>query len=140
MNKKINNIPLSPDNEALEQFPNSKKIYAGGSSSSIKVPMREIEQTSTQNKDSEEINPPIWVYDTSGPYTDPNQEINLAEGLQPLRREWIEKRGDTIFLEERTSHYANAQANEAALKEITFPVIPKPRKAIKGKNVTQMHK
>ena len=67
MNKKINNIPLSPENEALEQFPNSKKIYVEGSSSSIKVPMREIEQTSTQNKDSEEINHPIWVYDTSGP-------------------------------------------------------------------------
>ena len=69
MNKKLNNIPTSPENAAVEQFPNSKKIYVEGSISSIRVPMREIEQTSTRNNDSEEHNPSIWVYDTSGPYT-----------------------------------------------------------------------
>ena len=139
MKKKINNIPSSPEKAALEQFPNSKKIYVTGSNSSIRVPMRQIDQTSTKNNDSEELNPSVWVYDTSGPYTDPDQTINLATGLKPLRKKWIEQREDTAILEDRTSDYANAQANEGSLRAITFPEIPKPRKASNGKNVTQMH-
>ncbi len=139
MNKKLNNIPTSPENAAVEQFPNSKKIYVEGSISSIRVPMREIEQTSTRNNDSEEHNPSIWVYDTSGPYTDSDQKIHLDKGLRHIRKEWIEERRDTNRLEERTSYYANEQANEDGLREITFPEIPKPRKAKEGKNVTQMH-
>tara|TARA_X000000368_G_scaffold128591_2_gene101092 strand:- start:2661 stop:4541 length:1881 start_codon:yes stop_codon:yes gene_type:complete len=137
--KKINNIPSSPEKAALEQFPNSKKIYVTGSNSSIRVPMRQINQTSTKNNDSEELNPSVWVYDTSGPYTDPDQTINLATGLKSLRKKWIEQREDTATLEDRTSDYANAQANEGSLRAITFPEIPKPRKASNGKNVTQMH-
>ena len=139
MKKKINNIPSSPEKAALEQFPNSKKIYVTGSNSSIRVPMRQIDQTSTKNNDSEELNPSVWVYDTSGPYTDPDQTISLATGLKPLRKKWIEQREDTAILEDRTSDYANAQANEGSLRAITFPEIPKPRKASNGKNVTQMH-
>ena len=139
MKKKINNIPSSPEKAALEQFPNSKKIYVTGSNSSIRVPMRQIDQTSTKNNDSEELNPSVWVYDTSGPYTDPDQTINLATGLKPLRKKWIEQREDTAILEDRTSDYANAQANEGSLRAITFPEIPKPRKASNGKNITQMH-
>ena len=108
MKKKINNIPSSPEKAALEQFPNSKKIYVTGSNSSIRVPMRQIDQTSTKNNDSEELNPSVWVYDTSGPYTDPDQTINLATGLKPLRKKWIEQREDTAILEDRTSDYANA--------------------------------
>ena len=91
--------------------------------------MRQIDQTSTKINDSEELNPSVWVYDTSGPYTDPDQTINLATGLKPLRKKWIEQREDTAILEDRTSDYANAQANEGSLRAITFPEIPKPRKA-----------
>ncbi len=139
MKKKSITIPSSPDKDTVEQFPNSKKIYVEGSDPSILVPMREIKQTSTKNQDSEEVNPAIWVYDTSGPYTDPKKTINLSNGLDPIRDGWIKKRGDSEELSKRTSLYAISQANESSLREVTFPTTPKPRKAKKGKNVTQMH-
>ncbi|MFL2697745.1 MAG: phosphomethylpyrimidine synthase ThiC [Gammaproteobacteria bacterium] len=139
MKKKSITIPSSPDKDTVEQFPNSKKIYVEGSDPSILVPMREIKQTSTRNQDSEEVNPAIWVYDTSGPYTDPKKTINLSNGLDPIRDGWIKKRGDSEELSKRTSLYAISQANESSLRKVTFPTTPKPRKAKKGKNVTQMH-
>ena len=68
--------------------------------------MREIKQTSTKIKEGEVKNDPIWVYDTSGFYTDPEVEINLYKGLDPLRMNWIKERGDTEKLSNRTSFFA----------------------------------
>tara|TARA_Y100001970_G_scaffold266394_1_gene354991 strand:- start:5525 stop:7408 length:1884 start_codon:yes stop_codon:yes gene_type:complete len=122
-----------------DNFESSKKIYVSGSRSDIKVPMREILQTDTLLSDGVEKNPPLWVYDTSGPYTDENQKIDLNKGLEKIRVKWIKERKDTEILESRSSKYAIQQANSKALKNLTFPNIPPPRRAKPGRNVTQMH-
>ncbi len=137
--KVIHKIPKKSDKETLEPFPASKKVYVKGSKPDIKVPMREVVQTPTQTKEGEEINPPILIYDTSGPYTDPNSEIDLSKGLVPLRTNWIEKRKDTEILTERTSTFAKQLDISRELKSLTYPNLPQPRKAKQGNNVSQMH-
>ncbi|MGD4317885.1 phosphomethylpyrimidine synthase ThiC, partial [Xanthomonas citri pv. citri] len=86
-----------------------------------------------------EKNPPFYVYDTSGVYTDPNVEIDLTKGLPKLRQPWIEARGDTEQLAKLSSQYGNERANDIATANLRFGHIDKPRRAINGKNVTQMH-
>ena len=81
--------------EITRPFPGSKKIYIQGSRPDIRVPMREISQTDTSGIFGVEENPPIPVYDTSGPYTDPDVEINLLNGLPDVRHAWIAEREDT---------------------------------------------
>ena len=137
--KVIHKIPKKSDKKTLEPFPASRKIYVKGSKPDIKVPMREVVQTPTQTKEGEEINPPILIYDTSGPYTDPNSEIDLSKGLVPLRTNWIEKRKDTEILTERTSTFAKQLDISRELKSLTYPNLPQPRKAKQGNNVSQMH-
>ena len=137
--KVIHKIPKKSDKKTLEPFPASKKVYVKGSKPDIKVPMREVIQTPTQTKEGEEINPPILIYDTSGPYTDPNSEIDLLKGLVPLRTNWIEKRKDTEILTERTSTFAKQLDISRELKSLTYPNLPQPRKAKQGNNVSQMH-
>ena len=137
--KVIHKIPKKSDKKTLEPFPASKKVYVKGSKPDIKVPMREVVQTPTQTKEGEEINPPILIYDTSGPYTDPNSEIDLLKGLVPLRTNWIEKRKDTEILTERTSTFAKQLDISRELKSLTYPNLPQPRKAKQGNNVSQMH-
>ena len=137
--KVIHKIPKKSDKKTLEPFPASKKVYVKGSKPDIKVPMREVVQTPTQTKEGEEINPPILIYDTSGPYTDPNSEIDLSKGLVPLRTNWIEKRKDTEILTERTSTFAKQLDISRELKSLTYPNLPQPRKAKQGNNVSQMH-
>ena len=127
------------DPETHEQFPSSKKIYVTGSRPDLKVPMREIEQTSMQVKRKEVENPPLSVYDTSGPYTDPDIEINLSLGLSPGRLNWIKERKDTEKLSKRSSVFADEQIKSNVLTKLTFPNLPYPFKAKKGKNVTQLH-
>ncbi len=137
--KVIHKIPKKSDKKTLEPFPASRKVYVKGSKPDIKVPMREVVQTPTQTKEGEEINPPILIYDTSGPYTDPNSEIDLSKGLVPLRTNWIEKRKDTEILTERTSTFAKQLDISRELKSLTYPNLPQPRKAKQGNNVSQMH-
>ena len=137
--KVIHKIPKKSDKKTLEPFPASKKVYVKGSKPDIKVPMREVVQTPTQTKEGEEINPPILIYDTSGPYTDPNSEIDLSKGLVPLRTNWIEKRKDTEILTERTSTFVKQLDISRELKSLTYPNLPQPRKAKQGNNVSQMH-
>ena len=137
--KVIHKIPKKSDKKTLEPFPASKKVYVKGSKPDIKVPMREVIQTPTQTKEGEEINPPILIYDTSGPYTDPNSEIDLSKGLVPLRTNWIEKRKDTEILTERTSTFVKQLDISRELKSLTYPNLPQPRKAKQGNNVSQMH-
>jgi len=103
--------------------------------------MREIELTPTRsgrgsNARAEE-NPPVWVYDTSGPYTDPDVRIDLTRGLPALRREWIESRGDTIELTESSSTFARERLSSSG--SIQFPSRRPPLRARDGKRVTQMH-
>ena len=132
-------IPSIEDSEISEQFASSRKIYLTGSRPDLKVPMREIQQTSTQVDGKEVHNPSIWVYDTSGPYTDSDVVINLSRGLNPGRLGWIKERKDTEELSRRSSDFANQQSKSPDLAKLTFPHLPNTRKAKKGKNVTQLH-
>ena len=83
------------DNAAIAPLPNSRKVYAGGSRPDIRVPMREISQSDTPTAMGGEKNPPIYVYDCSGPYTDPTATIDIRTGLVDLRQSWIAERNDT---------------------------------------------
>jgi phosphomethylpyrimidine synthase len=120
------------DTAAIAPLPNSRKIYLTGSRPDIRVPMREITQTG-------ENNPPISVYDTSGPYTDPTVRIDIRRGLPPLRSAWIAERDDTVEQTGLSSVYAQARLADAELAELRFDLMRKPRVAKAGANVTQMH-
>jgi phosphomethylpyrimidine synthase len=125
--------------EVTKPFPRSQKIYVEGSREDIRVPMREIAQDDTMTSGSPESNPPIFVYDTSGPYTDPNAKIDLMTGLPALREKWIEERSDTELLEGPTSKYGAERQNDPELANLRFEHIRAPRRAKAGRNVTQMH-
>jgi phosphomethylpyrimidine synthase len=93
------------DVDALKPFANSKKIYIQGSTPDIQVPFREISISDTPSEFGAEKNAPVLVYDTSGPYTDPKYDINIQNGLPPLKTKWIEDRQDTEILDGPTSVY-----------------------------------
>lgn len=127
-------------------LPASKKVYVQGSRADIRVPFREITLTDTplgltQNgkQDGFEKNEPILVYDTSGVYTDPSVHIDLNQGLPKLRETWIAERDDTDVLDGLTSDFGKARLNDIRTADIRFAHIAKPRRAKRGKNVTQMH-
>ncbi len=125
--------------EATGPFPGSRKIYVTGSRPDLRVPMREVIQSPTQTQSGLEENPPIPVYDTSGPYTDPEVEIDLSRGLPRVRSAWISERGDTEELAEYSSAFARVRAADPALAWLRFPNPPRPRRAKPGRVVTQMH-
>ncbi len=120
-------------------FFNSRKVYVEGSRPDIRVPMREISQESTSAGFGEEANPPIPVYDTSGPFTDPDVKIDLLRGMPELRTRWIEERDDTEMLDGPTSDYGRARQDDPELAHLRFEHIRAPRRARAGRNVTQMH-
>jgi len=129
---------ISDDN--VQPFPNSRKIHVVGSRPDIRVPMREITLTETRTERGTEVNPPLTVYDTSGPYTDPNVTIDIRQGLPDLRSGWIEARGDSAPLSQLSSAYGRQRATEATLDALRFPGHARqPRRAVSGGNVTQMH-
>ncbi len=127
------------DEAAVKPLPNSRKIYVGGSRPDIRVPMREISQTATHTSAGEETNSPIYVYDCSGPYTDPEVKIDIRSGLAEMRAAWIAGRNDTEPLAQLTSHYGQQRLDDPALANMRFNLQHTPRKAKPGKNVTQMH-
>ena len=128
------------DEAAVAPLPNSRKIYVQGSRADIRVPMREVTQSDTPASFGAEPNPPIFVYDCSGPYTDPEASIDIRAGLPALRQPWIEERGDTEVLGELSSAFGRLRAADATLDELRFPELArKPRRAKPGANVTQMH-
>ncbi len=127
------------DTVTVPAYPGSRKIYVTGSRDDIRVPMREISQTATPSSQGPLDNPPIAVYDTSGPFTDPDVKINLRQGLAPLRASWIAERGDTEVLEHLSSHYGRQRLRDKSLDGTRFPHLRQPRKARAGANVTQMH-
>jgi phosphomethylpyrimidine synthase len=127
------------DSAAVAPLPNSRKIFVEGSRSDLRVPMREIAQSDTPASFGAEKNPPIVVYDTSGPYTDPGARIDIRRGLPALRAAWIAERGDTVELDGLTSAYGRARLADPELAGMRFALHRKPRKAKAGANVTQMH-
>jgi phosphomethylpyrimidine synthase len=127
------------DEAAIQPLPNSRKIYIEGSRPDIRVPMREISQSDTPASFGAEKNPPIYVYDTSGPYTDPSVKIDVRSGLAALRAAWIAERGDTEGMAGPSSQYGVERLNDPKLAELRFDLHRKPRRALAGKNVTQMH-
>ena len=128
------------DEAAVHPLPNSRKIYVEGSQPDIRVPMREISQDDTPTAFGGEKNPPIFVYDCSGPYSDPAAKIDIRTGLPALRTRWIEARGDTEVLGDLSSEYGRQQAANPALAAMRFPGLARtPRRARAGMNVSQMH-
>ena len=127
------------DPSALQSFSNSKKVYIEGSSPDIQVPFREISISDTPSEFGAEKNAPVLVYDTSGPYTDPQYNIDIQNGLPALRTKWISDREDTEILDGPSSDYGKERKNDPELEKMRFNLQRKPRKAIPGKNVSQMH-
>ncbi|WP_310631773.1 phosphomethylpyrimidine synthase ThiC, partial [Paraburkholderia sp.] len=139
-NPKFISATAHVDEAAIAPLPNSRKIYVTGSQPDIRVPMREITQADTPTGFGGEKNPPVYVYDTSGPYTDPEAKIDIRAGLPALRQAWIEKRGDTESLPGLSSDFGRERAADPATAELRFPGLHRtPRRAKAGKNVTQMH-
>ena len=101
--------------EVTRPFANSRKIYVEGSRPDLRVPMREVAQSPTHTSGEAEENPPIYVYDTSGPYTDPTVKIDLMKGMPDVRGAWIEERGDSELLAAATSDYGRARQGDPAL-------------------------
>ena len=127
------------DAAAVQPLPNSRKVYVQGSRPDLRVPMREISQAETPASMGAEVNPPIHVYDCSGPYTDPAVKIDIRSGLAAMRDAWITERDDTETLGQLTSDYGQQRLNDPELAEMRFNLRRAPRKAKPGKNVSQMH-
>ncbi len=130
-------------------IPGSRKIYAASGDDSraepasgaatLRVPMREVALTDTPLVFGAEKNAPFALYDTSGPYTDPDVRIDLAAGLEPLRARWIGERGDTVSLSQLSSEFGRRRAHDGKLDGVRFPRVRNPLRAKSGANVSQMH-
>ena len=123
-------------------FPNSKKIYVSGKiHPQLNVAMREISLSDTTDSLSGKTtkNEPVTVYDTSGPYTDPNKKIDIHNGIERIKEPWILNRGDVEQLDEFSSEYCNQRLNDKSLDHLRFSLLKKPMRAKKGKNVSQMY-
>ncbi len=136
---KFSNRTAQVDDATIKPLPNSQKIYVQGSRPDIQVPMRKIGQSDTPTGISTEKNPPIYVYDTSGPYTDPSTKIDIRSGLPKLRDKWISERGDSEILSNPASIYARKHLADPKLAEMRFDLKHHPRCGKIGTNVTQMH-
>jgi len=124
-----------------DPFPASRKIYVQGDLHDIRVAMREISLDATRDSFNNTLtpNPPVSVYDTSGPYTDPAVEIDVREGLPLLREQWIINRGDTEQLSSISSAYGRQRLADGSLDSLRFGHLRAPRKARSQSNVTQLH-
>ena len=127
------------DSAALNPLPNSRKVHVTGSRADIRVPMRELSQADTPASYGAERNPPIFVYDTSGPYSDPAATIDIRRGLPALREGWVVERGDTELLAGPSSSFGVDRLRDPALAGLRFDLTRKPRRARAGANVSQMH-
>ncbi len=137
--EKFSNSTAQVDEAAVKPLPNSRKIYIKGSQPDIQVPMREISQADTAASMGAEKNPPIYVYDTSGSYTDPSVQIDIRSGLPILREKWIKDREDTEVLSGPNSAYGKARLTDPKLAKMRFNLTRQPRRSKAGMNVTQMH-
>ncbi|WP_277749342.1 phosphomethylpyrimidine synthase ThiC [Parahaliea mediterranea] len=142
--EKILGLEAQADSESLQGFPASRKIHVEGSRPDIRVAMREISQTPTAvamagGVSEQRPNPPIRVYDTSGPYTDPAVSIDIRQGLAPLREPWIAAREDTQVLAEGSSAFAQQRLADDGLAHLRFHLTRPVRRAVAGRNVSQLH-
>ncbi len=136
---KFLNETAEVDAGTTQPFAKSRKIYVEGSRPDIRVPFREISLSDTPSAFGAEKNPPVVVYDTSGPYTDPNVKIDIRNGLPALRAGWISERGDTEQLDGPTSTFGQQRLVDPELSEMRFNLHRKPLRAKPGMNVSQMH-
>lgn len=123
----------------IDSYPASEKVYIQGSRPDIRVPMRKITLSDTPVHFDAEKNPPLYVYDTSGIYTDPNVDVDLQKGLTGIRDAWIAERDDTEALFGPSSDFGKERLHDPETAEMRFAHIRKPRKAKAGKNVSQMY-
>ena len=143
-NKEVK-IPNKGSNITREPFPASEKIYVQGTiHKDVNVAMRQINLTDskamfTKGQFVKEKNEPVVVYDTSGPFTDPNIEIDVKKGVPPIRQKWILERGDVEELDEITSEFGKERLYNSDLNHLRFEHLKKPLRAKKGCNVSQMH-
>ena len=126
---------------STDPLPGSRKIYVEGSRPDLRVPMREIDQSPTRQSGDGSLkdNPPITVYDTSGPYTDPEVAIDIEAGLAPLRGDWIRERGDVNERADSLSTFARERLALSGLDPIRFKRNRSILEATSGSRVTQMH-
>ena len=129
---------------AGQPYPESTKIFVTGSRDDLRVGMRQISLADslvggTRANPEYALNEPLHVYDTSGPYTDPDVEIDVRAGLAPVRLNWILERQDTEILEGASSHFTQQRLADEGIDHLRFENLPKPRRAIPGKTVTQLH-
>jgi phosphomethylpyrimidine synthase len=136
---KFLNETASVDESATTPFAKSRKVYVEGSRPDIRVPFREISLSDTPSAFGAEKNPPVVVYDTSGPYTDPTISIDIRNGLPALRTGWIMERGDVEQLDGPTSEFGHQRLVDPELSEMRFNLHRKPLRAKAGQNVSQMH-
>jgi phosphomethylpyrimidine synthase len=136
---KFDSSTAQVDEAAVQPLPNSRKIYVTGSRPDLRVPMRAISQHDTPAGFGGGANPPLFVYDTSGPYTDPEARIDIRAGLPTPRAGWIAERGDTEQLDGPSSTFGQGRLHDPALTALRFQLARQPRRARAGANVTQMH-
>ncbi|MGF1613520.1 MAG: phosphomethylpyrimidine synthase ThiC [Gammaproteobacteria bacterium] len=127
------------DPGVVAPFPKAQKIYLTGSRSDIRVPVRRIELADTRARQGLQSNPPVYLYDTSGPYTDSQAMVDIRRGLLRIRESWISERGDTGVFGDSRSQYARRRAHDPQLASLRFASALKPQRAKPGNNVTQMH-
>ncbi|HEX7966486.1 MAG TPA: phosphomethylpyrimidine synthase ThiC [Gammaproteobacteria bacterium] len=125
--------------EATRPFARSRKVYVTGSRADVRVPMREVGLSDTPAMFGAEKNGAFTVYDTSGPYTDPEARIDLLKGLPALRAGWIEERGDSETLAQPSSEFMRRREKDPALAHMRFERLRPVRRAKAGANVSQMH-
>lgn len=125
--------------QVTRPIPGSRKIHVTGSRDDLRVPLREIALADTPLVFGAEKNAPVTVYDTSGPYTDPDYRIDLSAGLPPLRAHWITERGDVEQLAGLSSEFGRKREADRRLDAVRFPNLRRPLRAKSGANVTQMH-
>ena len=117
------------DEAAIQPLPRSRKVYLEGSRPDVRVPVREITQSETSASFGSEANPSLVVYDTSGPYSDPDVTIDIRSGLAPLRARWIAERNDTDELAGPSSSFGIDRLNDPKLAELRFNLRRTPRRA-----------
>jgi len=141
MSSRAERVPGRSTPVTREPFPRSSKVYVPGSlHADVRVPMREVALSPTRRRDGQlEANEPLTVYDTSGPYTDPNIDIDVHRGLPRVCSAWIAARGDTEELTELSSTFGRGRLHDSALQPLRMDVHPAPRRALPGRRVTQMH-
>ena len=125
--------------DACRPFPASKKIYVTGSCPDVQVAMREINLTRSPVRFGGQMNDPVRVYDTSGPYSEQGYSHDLTQGLKPVRDIWINKRDDTEWLGGKSSRFAQLQEQDLRKADIRLESLRVPRRAKSGRNVSQLH-